>query len=378
MSELILNSQHFKHNLHLINSHINPQSCQDSKNAESKRADSCLDSHLDSKRTESCVDSHKVELALVLKDNAYGHGLEQMAQLAAMNGVKSVFVKNYDEAMRIRDYFPSITAFYGMPAGDFPPHIAFVINHFDHITTLPRGTKVELKVNAGMNRNGIESSELESYIRAILAHGLELVGVFSHNGYGDDVDENFALTQRNFAAIKAQVRELSKILHFPLPRFHSLSSSGAVRVANEGGIDDDLVRIGIAAYGYLEAAFSEVLSPRLKKVAALYADRVSTRTLRAGERIGYSGCTRLDRECVVSTYDIGYGDGFFRVAEGREVFTASGLKILPRSSMDCFSCVCDEPRICVFDDVTPIARAFGTISYEILTHLSPFIRRTII
>lgn len=350
MSELIINSKHFKHNLHIIDSHIN-----------------------------SFEKSHKVEIALVLKDNAYGHGLEQIAQLAAMNGVKSVFVKNYDEAMRICDYFPSITAFYGMPNGDFPKHITFVVNHFDHITTLPRGTKVELKVNAGMNRNGVETHEVESYIKAILAHGLELVGVFSHNGYGDDVGNNFDITQRNFDSVKAQVKDLSKTLGFALPRFHSLSSSGAVRVASsKEGIDDDLVRIGIAAYGYLEAAFEEEISSQLKKVASLYADRVSTRILRAGDRIGYSGCTQIQNECVVSTYDIGYGDGFFRVGEGREVSTAQGYKILPRSSMDCFSCMCDMPRICVFDDVSAIARAFGTISYEILTHLSPFIKRTII
>lgn len=344
MAEITLSSESYKHNFHLISSHIGTD----------------------------------VEIAAVLKDNAYGHGLEQMSILARECGIKSVFVKNYNEALRVSEYFPHITALYGMPEGDFPQHIAFVINQKEHINLLPKGTKVELKVNAGMNRNGIELGEIEDFITSLLARGLELVGVFSHNGYGDDIDEAFMHTQEKFADIKECVKVLAIKYGFALPRFHSLSSSGAIRMASERGISDDLVRIGIALYGYLDVAFSNPISPHLRKVAALYADRVSTRTLDAGARIGYSGCTTLEYPSRISTYDIGYGDGFFRVSERHKVYTAKGYQILPRSSMDCFSCLCDEPRICVFDDVSDIAKAFGTISYEILTHLSPSIKRTII
>lgn len=344
MAEITLSSASYKHNFHLISSHIGAN----------------------------------VELAAVLKDNAYGHGLEQISTLARECGIKSVFVKNYNEALRVSAYFPQITALYGMPEGDFPSHIAFVINQKEHIEKLPQGTKVELKVNTGMNRNGIEPDELEDFITLILQRGLELVGVFSHNGYGDDIDEAFEEAQTNFAHIKERVKILAQKHHFALPRFHSLSSSGAIRVASQGGIKDDLVRIGIALYGYLDVAFETPLSANLRRVAALYADRVSARTLNAGARIGYSGCTTLENPSRISTYDIGYGDGFFRVNERQRVYTAKGYQILPRSSMDCFSCLCDEARICVFDDVRPFAKAFDTISYEILTHLSPYIKRTII
>ncbi|TLD95732.1 alanine racemase [Helicobacter jaachi] len=345
MAEITLNSQALKHNLNIISSHIGAN----------------------------------IELGAVLKDNAYGHGLEQIALLARDYGIKSVFVKNYAEALRISQYFPLITAFYGMPEGKFPKNIAFVINDKAHIAALPRGTKVELKVNAGMNRNGIESSEIYTFIELILQNGLELVGVFCHNGYGDDVDSAFEQGQKRFAEIKQEVRGLSQKYGFKLPRFHSLSSSGAVRAAaNKGGISDDLVRIGIAMYGYLDVNFQNPVSANLQKVAALYADRVATRIAQKGARIGYSGCTSLERESVISTYDIGYGDGFFRVNERHKVYTKEGYQILPRSSMDCFSCLCDKHRICVFDNATPIAKAFDTISYEVLTRLSPAIKRTII
>lgn len=348
MAEITLSSQAYKHNFHLISSYI--------------RANVSTD----------------VQIAAVLKDNAYGHGLEQMAALAKACGIKNVFVKNYAEAMRVRDDFAYITALYGMPDGDFPPHIAFVINQYAQITALPKGCKVELKVNTGMNRNGIQIEQIESYIHAILERGLELVGIFSHNGYGDDNDIAFTHTQECFESVKSQVRTLAKTYGFALPRFHSLSSSGAIRQAMIGDINDDLVRIGIALYGYLDVAFDNPISDKLQKVAALYADRITTRTLPKGSRIGYSGCTRLESQSIVSTYDIGYGDGFFRVGENDRIYTADGHQILPRMSMDCFSCMCDDDRICVFNDVSAIAKAFGTISYEILTHLAPTIKRTII
>ena len=344
MSEIIIDSQSYKHNLNLISSHIGTST----------------------------------ELAIVLKDNAYGHGLEQISTLAREYGIKSVFVKNYAEAMQIKDDFPCITALYGMPQGTFPPHIAFVINHKEHISILPKGTNVELKVNAGMNRNGIQASEISEFVELILHRGLNLIGVFSHNGYGDDIDEEFERTQERFALIKQEIKELAQKYGFPLPRFHSLSSSGAIREAMNNNINDDLVRIGIAAYGYLDVAFENPISAKLRKVAALYADRISTRVLPQNARIGYSGCTKMDSKNIVSTYDIGYGDGFFRVSERHKVYTAKGYQILPRLSMDCFSCMCDESRICVFDDANTIAQAFGTINYEILTHLSPFIKLTII
>ena len=350
MAEIILDSKAYKHNLNLIHSHINSHS------------------------------KSNVEIAAVLKDNAYGHGLKEIATIAADYGIKSVFVKNYNEAIQIYEFFPQVTALYGMPQGDFSKNIAFVIHDKEHIYGPCHKAQNKLKVNVGIEVQETDQnqSELESFIQVILQKKLELIGVFSHNGYGDDLNSAFFHTQSNFAKLKQEVLHLSQKYGFAPPRFHSLSTSGAIRVASEGGITDDLVRIGIGAYGYLDVSFENPISDKLQKVASLYADRVSTRFLDKGERIGYSGCTTLESPQVVSTYDIGYGDGFFRVNENHKVYTTNGLQILPRSSMDCFSCFCDEPRICVFSDVTHLAKAFGTISYEILTHLSPSIKRTII
>lgn len=343
MAQITLNAQHFKHNLNLITNYIN---------------------HASNKHCK---------VALVLKDNAYGHGLLEMAQLAKQNGIKNVFVKNHTEAKLIAPFFESITILYGAPQGALTPNMAIAINNKEILDSLRPNDKVEIKVNAQMNRNGIAFDEINEYIDIIESKGLHLFGVFAHNGYGDDGGEDFAQSRQTFACIKERVRTICTDKGLQIPRFHFLSTSGALRAET---IDDDLVRIGIGAYGYLESNLT--IANDLRPVAALFADKINTKILHKGDKIGYGGKTVLKKDTTISTYDIGYGDGFPRINENTHICCASGEVILPRTSMDCFSCESEKSQICVFNDVREIARAFHTISYEILTHLSPTIPRVII
>lgn len=343
MAQITLNARHFKHNLNLITNHINR------------------------------VSHGQSQVALVLKDNAYGHGLLEMARLARQNGIKSVFVKNHAEAKIIAPFFESITILYGTPQGTLTPNMAIAINNKEIIDSLHSNDKVELKVNARMNRNGIAIDEIKEYIEIIESKGLHLFGVFAHNGYGDDGGEDFTQSRETFTHIKEQIKNICINKGLQIPRFHFLSTSGALRAE---AIDDELVRIGIGAYGYLESNLP--IAKDLRPVAALFADKINTKTLYKGDKIGYGGKSVLQKDATISTYDIGYGDGFPRIDDGLHIHCASGELILPRTSMDCFSCESEKNQICVFDDVREIARAFNTITYEILTHLSPTIPRVII
>lgn len=343
MSEIIINSKKFKDNLDIITQHI----------------------------------GDKNKLALVMKDNAYGHGLEEIATLACAYGIKSVFVKNELEALKISHLFEHITVLYGPISNNSPSSIHSSINSLENLKHLQPSRCVELKVNTGMNRNGIPREKLGMFIDEILKKELVLLGVFTHNGYGDLNDgEDFEEAQKIFLEVKEEVRYLSEKMSFKLPRFHSLSSSGTLRSHN---IEDDLVRVGIAAYGYLGNTFDIPVSKKLSPVASLWADKICTQDLKKGSKIGYGGKSILEKDSIISTYDIGYGDGLFRLNGNKpSIKTTDGHTILPVTSMDCFSCESDQDRLCVFDDATQIANAFDTIAYEVLTSLSPFIKRTVI
>ncbi|GAD19448.1 alanine racemase [Helicobacter fennelliae] len=340
MAEIILDSARFIHNL------------------------DCIAHHIKSRQ----------KLALVLKDNAYGHGLVEIAQMAKTYGICNVFVKSYAEALKIKDLFSSISVLYGGVPDSCPDNIYCSIASLSQLQSLHSHCNIELKVNIGMNRNGIELSELDSALRIIIERSLRLVGVFGHNGYGDNDDETFFTSQSTFSHIKQKVSTFCATHNLSQPRFHSLSTSGTLRSKH---ITDDLVRIGIGAYGYHTSEIP--LDVEFKPIASLWADRISSQHLKKGDKIGYGGVSVVQKEGIFSTYDVGYGDGLPRLARGfGKLFCASGEEILPIMSMDCFSCESQKDRICVFDDVTGFARVFRTIPYVILTHLSPFLKRVVI
>lgn len=340
MAKLLIHSSFFKHNLDLISSHIG------SKN----------------------------KLALVLKDNAYGHGIKEIAKLAKEYGIKNVFVKNEQEALQIHNDFEHITALYGNISPQSPLNICQTIHSLESLRSFSTQRKIELKFNTGMNRNGLEPNQVQEAIELILKNNLSLFGVFSHNGYGDDGGEKMQQQHQKSQEIKEHITHLSKTLGFPLPRFHFLSSSGALR---QDKIDEDLVRVGIAAYGYLCASIP--IAKDLKPIASLWAHQISSRTLEAGERLGYSGAGVMPSKDIISTYDLGYGDGLFRINEHHQQITcANGEKILPRMSMDCFSCLSNQKEICVFKNAWSWAEKFDTTPYEILVKLSPFIPRELV
>ncbi|WP_027327441.1 alanine racemase [Helicobacter pametensis] len=340
MAQLIIDSSHFKHNLDLISSHL------------------------------GSID----KLALVLKDNAYGHGIKEIAKLARDYGIKSVFVKNEMEALMIQDEFEHITALYGSISPTSPTNIYQTIHSIQMLKSISPQRGIELKFNVGMNRNGLEIKQIQQAIQLILERKLKLVGVFSHNGYGDDGGDEMQKQHQTSQEIKEQITYLASKLGFELPRFHFLSSSGALR---QEKIEEDLVRIGIASYGYLCAPIP--IASKLKPIASLWAHQISKRTLEKEIKIGYSGAGVMPRDHVISTYDLGYGDGLLRLNEHHGRLTcAQGEEILPRMSMDCFSCLSDQEKICVFDNAWKWAEIFGTTPYDILVKLSPSIPRSII
>jgi len=96
----------------------------------------------------------KDKLAIVLKDNAYGHGLEIMAKLSKEFGLTKAVVQNQTEAKKIESYFEYILVLADIPK-EKSDIIRYPINDIKDIKLFPSGTKVELKVDTGMHRNGI-------------------------------------------------------------------------------------------------------------------------------------------------------------------------------------------------------------------------------
>ncbi len=307
------------------------------------------------------------KVAIVLKDNAYGHGLLEIAKLASEYGIKRAVVRNTTEAKRIEKLFDYILVLADIPQRTDRFH--YTINSLEDLQKFPIGSNIELKVDTGMHRNGIWPDELEEAFKIIQKRGLHLKGIFTHFRSADELGSEFFWQERNFDEAKKRSLELVKRYGLPKPLFHSCNSAALFRIQK---LQDDFARVGIAAYGYLES--DEIFKlPPLKPVLSLWAKRLATRVLREGQRVGYGGVYEVDCDMVASTYDIGYGDGIFRSQK-----SIKDGKILGRVSMDSIVVESQKDEICVFDNVKELAHELGTISYEVLVKLSTSLPRVVV
>lgn len=304
------------------------------------------------------------KIALVLKDNAYGHGLLKIAKLAQEYGIKRAVVRSNIEAKEIEEFFEYILVLADIPK--IPSKkIRYTINDMQMIKEFPKGTLVELKVNTSMNRNGIEIKELNKSIEFIKKSGLTLEAIFTHHSCADELNTNYEKQKENFLLIKENT---PKGLHF-----HSCNSAALFR---EDNFSEDMVRVGIAAYGCLEmpVCFKQY---DFKPVLSVYAKKISSRELKKGDSVGYGATFVCEEDTIVSNYDFGYGDGFLR-ANSNTYKTPQNIKIAGRISMDNSSFLSDKEELLIFDDARVVASYVKTISYEVLTSLKENIEREIV
>lgn len=311
------------------------------------------------------------KIALVLKDNAYGHGLREMATMAQEYGITKAVVRSTIEAKAIEAFFEYILVLADTPQ-EMSEKICYTINDLDSISRFPSKTKVELKVNTGMNRNGIEMDELREAFGLIKEQNLSLQALFTHHSCADEDHAVFEQQNRNFAQIKKEAVALAEAFGIKRLRFHSANSAALFQTDD---FTEDMARVGIAAYGCLELS-ENADAKALQPVLSLYAKRNSTRHLQKGVCIGYGASYITSGECQVGNYDFGYGDGFLRACS-RGYATPEGIKLLGRISMDNSSFLTDKEELLIFNDAREPAKAAGTISYEILTALKPYLERVV-
>ena len=314
----------------------------------------------------------KDKIAIVLKDNAYGHGLCEMAQMAQEYGITKAVVRSYTEAKDIEDFFEYILILADTPKQS-SAKFRYTINDLGAIERFPKGTKVELKVNTGMNRNGIEMGELREAFTQIQKCGLVLEAIFTHHSCADEDAAIFAKQNENFKQVKTEAKILQQEYEMMPLRFHSCNSAALFQTED---FSEDMARVGIAAYGCLELPQSKE-AQKLRPVLSLYAKKISSRRLREGECVGYGASYKAKGACTVTNYDFGYGDGFLRSCS-HHYSTPDGRELLGRISMDNSSFLANEEELLIFNDARVVAQSAGTISYEVLTALKEKIPRTVL
>ena len=237
----------------------------------------------------------KDKIAIVLKDNAYGHGLKEMAKLSQTYGLSKAVVQTQEEANEIEQYFEYVLVLAGLPK-QASKKIRYTINDINSIEKFPKNTLVELKVDTGMHRNGIDISDMQEAFQRIQEAKLILEAVFTHHRCADELTSQWFWQNKKFDEVKVISKKLAKELHFKNLRFHSANSASLFRTKN---FSEDMVRVGLASYGYIESSFLEA---ELSPVLSLHLEKNSSRLVKKGQALGYGASFTCEKDTIVSNY----------------------------------------------------------------------------
>jgi alanine racemase len=330
---------------------------------------------------------------LVVKSDAYGHGLVPVSRAAAEEGVNWFAVAFLDEALKIRAVLPDANILVlGLV---FPEHIGELIENriFPVITCLEHGLAlaeaarargeilpVHLKVDTGMGRIGVQWNEVESTVKALdEAGGLELIGVCSHFARVDPDQPDHALEQ------SAKFNEALK--HLPVKIFRHLSSSRAALYFPDWDLNG--VRQGIVLYGY--GANDPKGRFQTKPILQWKARVIQIKKVPADFAVGYYGTYRTEYPTQIATLAVGYADGYNRALSNKGDVLIGGRRcaVVGRVSMNWITVdVGPDAKVKVGDEAVLIgeqgdeaiwadelSKICRTIPYEILTSINASLER---
>ena len=150
----------------------------------------------------------KENVIVVLKDNAYGHGARLIASEAKKFGIKNCAVKSECEANEIADIFENILILSHIPTGDESAKFTYAINDIDALLKIKENTKINLAIDTGMHRNGLDISELDYGFEILARRNLELLGAYTHFRASDELNADYFVQRENFNAAKAKILAL--------------------------------------------------------------------------------------------------------------------------------------------------------------------------
>ena len=243
------------------------------------------------------------------------------------------------------------------------------------ITSFP----VHIKIDTGMHRLGFNPEDVPEICRKIRTQGgLMVRSVFTHLA-GSDAPEYDDYTYYQLDTFKNVSLQIEEELGYPVLK-HALNSAGIERFID---YQMDMVRLGISLYGV--SASGTVKD--LQSVCSLKTIVLQTRELKAGDSVGYGRKALLERDSTIAVISIGYADGYDRRlgnGAGEVLIRGKRCKTVGNVCMDtCMVNVTDRDvregdEVIVFNNkltISEIADKLDTIPYEILTSISPRVKR---
>jgi len=304
-----------------------------------------------------------VRYVAVVKANAYGHGMPEVATRLLQAGVDCFAVANVAEAANLREIGHDADILLLSPTlpGELPRALALgldvTLNSLDEAWALAAASaksglkaKVHVKVDTGMGRAGVwheQAAELFAFVQADAA--FEWRGVYTHFS---DADSDAAYTADQRAIFLRLLERIPAAVRAGL-MIHADNSAGLESFSASAPFN--AVRVGLMQYGLPPSSGSFLASLRPEPVLSFHARVVLVKDLPAGTAVSYNRTKVLTRPTRVAIVAVGYGDGVPTAASNRGFFLVRGQRcpILGRVTMDqTIIDVTDVPPVVVGDIAT--------------------------
>ena len=258
-----------------------------------------------------------LKASAVVKANAYGFGLEKIAQALSQSGCNFFYVAQIEEGIKLRNLLKSNKISIGVLEGmihnveeykknNLIPLINNLnqLNDFIKFKNISPEIKGILHVDTGMNRLGLDKNELDLALKNI--------------SYTSSVNFEFIMT--HFSNSNVQNDNFNNIQYKKILKINSYFKNNNISLSNTGGIllDKkfilDQTRPGIGIYGYDANGKNIILNnKKLNFPAKLKVPILQIRFCKKGDKVSYGRTETLNRDSKLATIGIGYADGILRL-----------------------------------------------------------------
>jgi alanine racemase len=266
------------------------------------------------------------QVMAVVKADGYGHGASPVARAALAAGAAELGVATVDEALALRrdGITAPVLAWLHPPGTDFGPalladvqiglsSVRQLAELLEAVGRTGRTAAVTVKVDTGLNRNGVSAAQYPSMLtalrRAQADDAIALRGLMSHLVHGDDPDNPVNdLQAQRFSEMMTEARNRGV-------RYEVAHLSNSPSVMTRPDLAYDMVRPGIAVYGL--SPIPERGDMGLQPAMTLKCSVAMVKPVRAGDGVSYGHTWVADRDTSLALLPIGYADGVFRTLSGR-------------------------------------------------------------
>lgn len=336
-----------------------------------------------------------LSIAPVLKSNAYGHGLVEVARILDSLHPPFFCVDSLFEAYTLKKAgirTPILIMGYVHPESLRVKKLPFSFAVFTTETLVAvkkyqPHAPIHIFVDTGMHREGVPFEELAQFIELAKNYGLRIEGLMTHLGMADEPSNTHTRDQIDQFT---QARQVITDHHVSLRWIHAGASLAILHTKAFGPALGNVGRAGISLYGIDPEGRNHTLLP----VLGLYSTIVQIKELRKRESVGYDFTFTAKHAMKIALLPIGYHDGVDRRLsnKGSVLVRSVPCPIIGKVSMN--MTVIDVSRVSgvqVHDRVTvyspeparqnsilQVSKTCRTLPYELLVHLTPFTKRVVL